>query len=69
MKLNEKRMVIPLQRWRELMENDDLELSPEELAAGWHWCNDFDGLLVGPGMDEEQHCACFVGMGQGCRSN
>jgi hypothetical protein len=54
-------------RYQELMENDGFpaddsarkELTAEEIAAGWHWCLDFDGLLVGPGMGELEHCTCF----------
>ena len=50
---------MPRERWIELMANDDLQLTPEEVAGGWHWCNDFDGLLVGPGMGERENCHCF----------
>ena len=46
-----------LDRWTHLMEND-IQLSPDELAAGWHWCPDWDDLLVGPGMGELDHCTC-----------
>jgi hypothetical protein len=45
-------------RWRELMDDDSLELTAEEIAEGWHFCPDFDGLLIGPGMDELQFCHC-----------
>lgn len=34
------------------------ELTAEELADGWHWCNDFDGMLVGPGTVELLECTC-----------
>lgn len=43
-------------RYDELMEDDGSILSAEERAQGWHFCNEFDGLLVGPGMGELQHC-------------
>jgi hypothetical protein len=34
-------------------------LTKEELEEGWHYCNDWDGLLVGPEDDEMQCCTCF----------
>lgn len=46
-------------RWNELMRwYCEEELSAEEMAEGWHWCYDFDGLLVGPGMQELLYCDC-----------
>lgn len=46
------------QRWEELSNNDDREISLEEWKLGWHWCSEFDGLLVGPGMAELRVCKC-----------
>ncbi len=35
-------------------------LTDEEWAAGYHFCPDWDGLLIGPGHDGElAHCHCF----------
>ena len=48
------------ERWRYLMNNQDEELTPEEKKEGWHFCHEFDGLLVGPGMDEMKVCTCHV---------
>jgi hypothetical protein len=48
------------ERWKKLMESHDESLTDEELSAGWHWCYDWDGLLVGPGMQETEHCHCGV---------
>jgi hypothetical protein len=31
-------------------------LTLKEIDQGWHWCSDWDGLLVGPGMDEMDSC-------------
>ena len=45
-------------RWKELMADDELPLSVEELGVGWHWCDEFDGLLVGPEMGEWDCCLC-----------
>lgn len=36
------------ERWLLLMSDDDEELTSAEWRAGWHFCPDFDGLLVGP---------------------
>lgn len=46
------------ERWRAI-QRDDLELTPEEIAEGWHFCHEYDGLLVGPGMSELDCCRCL----------
>jgi hypothetical protein len=46
-------------RWRALMEDWDLKLSVDEIAVGWHFCWDWDGLLVGPTMPEKFSCNCI----------
>ena len=45
-------------RYAELMNNEKAKLSKKERELGWHFCTDWDGLLVGPGMEEEEHCLC-----------
>lgn len=45
-------------RWQLLMDNDLLNLTADEKAQGWHFCLEFDGLLVGPGMGELRDCRC-----------
>jgi hypothetical protein len=52
------RLVMPLERWKALMANDDLGLTTEEIAAGWHFCWEWDGLIIGPGMKELECCKC-----------
>jgi hypothetical protein len=49
------------ERWMELQESRDpfIKISDAELALGWHWCAEFDGLLVGPGMGELRFCKCL----------
>lgn len=47
------------------IENDQtLALTDEEIKEGWHWCLEFDGLLVGPGMGEmagcHEHCGLHI---------
>ena len=34
------------------------DLSPEEWDQGWHWCVEWDGLLVGPNTEEALVCSC-----------
>jgi len=33
-------------------------LTADELAEGWHFCYDWDELLVGPPMPEYDGCGC-----------
>lgn len=47
------------ERWEQLMANEELSLTPEEILARWHFCPEFDGLLIGPGMDEMKSCLCY----------
>lgn len=47
------------ERYKALMQNDDVQLTEEELKQGWHYCYEFDGLLVGPGMGELEFCTCL----------
>lgn len=47
------------------MQNDQLSLTTEEMKAGWHFCTEFDGLLVGPGMKSEQEC-CTCKLPESC---
>lgn len=47
------------QRYKQLTDTDDYNLTADEIALGWHFCNEFDGLLVGPGMDELNYCSCW----------
>lgn len=35
-------------------------LTNEEVLVGWHYCPDWDFLLVGPGMEEQEGCQCDV---------
>lgn len=46
------------ERWMDLMESMHPELTEEEMDEGWHFCDCWDGLLVGPGMDELDYCTC-----------
>lgn len=33
-------------------------LTQDEIDEGWHFCPDWDGMLVGPGMHEKEACFC-----------
>lgn len=41
------------ERYNELMDNQDLSLDIDEQREGWHFCNEFDGLLVKGDPDEK----------------
>jgi hypothetical protein len=49
-------------RWQELMQpfngDESITLTPEELQEGWHWCEEWDGLLIHPDDAEFRSCAC-----------
>lgn len=47
------------ERWLALMEDDSLKLTAEEIQEGCHFCCEFDGLLVTPGMGELACCQCL----------
>lgn len=49
------------ERWKFLMSQDgiDQELTESEISEGWHWCYEFDFLLVGPKSDELRFCHCL----------
>lgn len=33
-------------------------ITKEELEEGWHFCSDWDGMLVGPNTPESEVCLC-----------
>jgi hypothetical protein len=47
-----------LKRYEKLMSNPEEELTTEEKKEGWHRCNDWDFLLIGPGCPELESCTC-----------
>jgi len=49
-------------RYAALMADEETKLTQEEISCGWHFCPEWDGLLIGPGMDEfAQCCPCSLG--------
>lgn len=47
------------ERYANLMKDPHYTLSSDEIAAGWHFCREFDDLLAGPGMPELKFCTCY----------
>jgi hypothetical protein len=50
------------ERWNYLMQpfdgDENVMLTPQELANGWHWCDEWDGLLIHADDREFEHCKC-----------
>lgn len=44
------------EKWRELELGDGTGLSQEEIEEGWHFCPEWDYMLIGPGMTLEMSC-------------
>jgi hypothetical protein len=47
-------------RYRELMDSAEARLTESEMAEGWHFCDEFDALLIGPGTPELEFCRCLA---------
>ena len=47
------------ERYRYLIENVEAELTEEEIKQGWHFCPDWDLMLIHPNMPESDCCSCF----------
>lgn len=46
------------ERWMKLNQDDSEHLTEAEIAEGWHFCPEWDGLLVGREMGEWSYCTC-----------
>jgi hypothetical protein len=46
------------QRYWHLDRHGDAQLTAEELAAGWHFCHDWDFMLVHKSWPESECCNC-----------
>jgi hypothetical protein len=46
------------ERYKQLEQDTSLRLTPEEVADGWHFCHDFDGLLIHKEWPEAEVCTC-----------
>jgi hypothetical protein len=50
------------ERWNYLMQpfdgDENVMLTADEIANGWHWCDEWDGLLIHADDREFEHCKC-----------
>ena len=46
------------QRYLELEGHEACLLTEAEIEEGWHFCEEFDFMLIGPGMQELRCCDC-----------
>lgn len=46
-----------MERVRQLLDSGDAP-TEEEFNDGWHYCYDWDLLLIGEDMPETKHCYC-----------
>ncbi len=47
------------------LDKTGMGLTTEEQKEGWHWCYDWDLMLVGPGMQAMEFCLCERGKQRG----
>lgn len=47
-------------RWMALERDPTLKLTPEEIASGWHFCPDWDGMLIHKLNPEFEACNCTL---------
>lgn len=45
-------------RYHQLVGNIELELTDAEIDAGWHFCYDWDGMLIHSSDKEAEVCTC-----------
>lgn len=45
------------QRWREI-ELGQKNLTPEEIEEGWHFCPDWDEMLICKYQKKGEYCTC-----------
>lgn len=48
------------ERYWQLCKDDNEKLTNTELSEGWHFCREWDYLLIGPGMSEIEVCCCIL---------
>lgn len=51
-------MQMKKERYKDLMTNFDLNITDEEFKAGWHFCWEWDGLLIHKTWPETECCIC-----------
>ena len=50
--------MITKERYNQLMNDPSEKLTLEEIKEGWHFCNDWDGLLIHKNDQEFDVCNC-----------
>ena len=43
---------------RQAIEMGILVLNENDISRGWHFCPDWDDMVIGPGMPEMEACTC-----------
>lgn len=46
------------ERYKALVKNQDLKLTAQEIKDGWHFCFDWDFMLINKTWIENEHCNC-----------
>lgn len=41
------------------IERDGSMLTDDEIAEGWHFCEHWNDMLIGPDSPERENCGCF----------
>ncbi len=56
-----ERLVISSDRYKYIMNHQtQIVMTKEEIEAGYHFCPEWDYLLIGLGMPESECCTCEV---------
>ncbi len=48
-----------IERYEAIMMDQDLYLTKDEVKAGWHFCIDWDDMLIHKDWPEFQSCSCY----------
>lgn len=48
------------ERYQELENNSELNLTDEEYKKGWHFCISWDFMLIHKSWDENSRCKCII---------
>lgn len=50
--------MMTIERKKELTFDPESSMTEEEMAAGYRWCCEWDGLMIGPEDQEADYCTC-----------
>lgn len=51
-------IIVDEEREWEAENNPNFVLTKEEISQGWHFCPDWDEMLIGPDSCEMEDCTC-----------